>query len=71
MLLPLKDVSRDSNFVLACCVLHNFCYLNDDFVIQDMVQNVQMLRGRDVGVYNDEASKRHGEAKRERIKGIL
>lgn len=58
--LPLKNVAKDSNYVMACCVLHNFCYLHNDDVISDMAENVRLLgRGAEFHeTYSDQANKR-------------
>jgi len=69
--LTLKDIARDSNFVLAACVLHNFCYLHNDTVIEDMVRDVRMLNVRAFGGVADEVSKQIGNAKRQQIRDIL
>lgn len=67
LFLTLKDVGKDSNFVLAACVLHNFCYLHNDTVIQDMAQNVRMLNANGFGGVADAESKRIGDEKRDVI----
>jgi len=70
--LVLKDVAKDSNFVVAACVLHNFCYLHNDLVIQEMVGDVRMLNAvQGFAGVNDAGSKIIGDAKREEISGIL
>ncbi|KAJ1519237.1 hypothetical protein ONE63_011606 [Megalurothrips usitatus] len=67
--LVLKDVAKDTDFVLAGCILHNFCYLHQDTVINDMVENVHMVQGAQVvGVGGmDALSKARGDQKREEI----
>ncbi|KAE8751390.1 hypothetical protein FOCC_FOCC001963 [Frankliniella occidentalis] len=53
--------------LLKACVLHNFCYLHNDTVIQDMAQNVRMLNANGFGGVADAESKRIGDDKRDEI----
>lgn len=69
--LILKDIGKCSDFVLACCVLHNFCYLHNDDVIQEMVRDERRIPNQVLRDYSDNASKRLGDAKRNRIADTL
>lgn len=68
--LILKDIAKCSNFVLACCVLHNFCYLNNDHVIEAMEIDDRQYPINFVD-YQDKVSKRLGKAKRDNIASTL
>lgn len=62
------EVAKVSDIVLAICVLHNFCYLHNDEVIQKMIQDKRHMPNQYVpNNYADEASKIQGEEKRNRI----
>lgn len=70
--LTLKDVAEDTNFILAACVLHNFCYLRNDLVINEMVDPEDRIRvERQVVPLNDNRSKEAGTRKREEIRDIV
>lgn len=69
------SVERTSNFILACCVLHNLCLLNNDLWIEDQQENEIDNAGEVVLMNEYEESeheeKRQGEAKRNLICNIL
>lgn len=69
--LVLKDVAKDTNFILAACILHNFCYLHNDAVIQDMIEEIRMVGGGQQAVVADAISKQIGDQKREEICDIF
>lgn len=62
-----RDVGEASDVILACCVLHNFCYINGDKVINETVEP-QMVR-REQARYNNDSEEeiRKGSAKREQL----
>lgn len=68
-----RDITEATDIILACCVLHNFCYLNGDKVI-DEVADPLMARGREQHArYNNEseAEKRKGKNKRDNILALF
>ncbi|XP_052131265.1 putative nuclease HARBI1 [Frankliniella occidentalis] len=66
--LVLKDVAEDTNFILAACVLHNFCYLHNDKVVEEMHENIRRVEGRHaLEGLNDARSKEVGTQKRQQI----
>lgn len=68
--LGLKDVAEDTNFILAACVLHNFCYLRNDLVIQEMAGDARRVE-QQAFAFNDQQSKEVGSQKREEICDIV
>ncbi|XP_018402043.1 PREDICTED: putative nuclease HARBI1 [Cyphomyrmex costatus] len=69
--LRLKRINRATNFILACCVLHNFCYLHNDDVIQDMVNDDRQMRQQNLRGYHDAANADIAIQKRDRIATLL
>ncbi|XP_032690741.1 putative nuclease HARBI1 isoform X1 [Odontomachus brunneus] len=69
--LRLKHIGRATNFVLACCVLHNFCFLHNNSVIQDMVHDDRRIQQQDVREYNDAVNADIAKQKRDRIASLL
>lgn len=62
------EIAKVSDIVLAMCVLHNFCYLHNDEVIQKMIRDKRHIPNQHVpNNYADEASKMQGAEKRNRI----
>ncbi|XP_018357335.1 PREDICTED: putative nuclease HARBI1 [Trachymyrmex cornetzi] len=69
--LRLKCIDMATNFVLACCVLHNFCFLHNDEVIQNMVNDDRQMRQQDLMEYHDAANADIAIQKRDRIASLL
>ncbi|GAB1867686.1 Nuclease harbi1 [Camponotus japonicus] len=62
------EIAKVSDIVLAICVLHNFCYLHNDEVIQKMIRDKRHMANQHVPKnYADKASKIQGAEKRNRI----
>jgi len=61
------SVIKISQFIVSCCVLHNFCLMNDD----DWIENIEIEHNTNIA--NNEATsiaieKIEGEAKRNRLR---
>lgn len=61
------EIAKVSDIVLAICVLHNFCYLHNDEVIQKMIGDKRHIANQHVPKNYAEVSKIQGAEKRNRI----
>ncbi|XP_039309060.1 putative nuclease HARBI1 [Solenopsis invicta] len=69
--LRLKRIGRVTNFVLACCVLHNFCFLHKNTVIEEMVNDDRRMRQQDIREYCDAANIEIAKQKKDCIANLL
>ncbi|KAJ1519059.1 hypothetical protein ONE63_011302 [Megalurothrips usitatus] len=69
--LQLKRIDRASNFIMACCVLHNFCFLHNDAVIEDMVNDERHMPAQVTDDYHDAHNAQLAKEKRDRIASVL
>lgn len=72
LLIRKRDITQAVDIILSCCVLHNFCYLNGDKVIEEMVDPI-MVRRRANQRYNNESDveRLKGKTKRDNILQLL
>ena len=67
----LKQVQRERDLVLAFCILHNFCYLHNDFIIQEIPDDDRHPQQQVLAVYNDAANAELAKQKRDDIARLL
>lgn len=71
MTLEFITVKRSSNFIISCCVLHNSCIMNDDYLNED----IDDVEYNDVErhIYNEQNQndRIQGEIKRDIVCNIL
>lgn len=67
--LEFHDVDKSTSFIIGCCVLHNICIENNDFI--DIDDNVILDNEAEFVTSEEEISKLKGETKRELIKTFL
>lgn len=68
MKLEFHDVNKITRFIVSCCVLHNLCIDNNDFIDIDEDENPD---DPEFETSEDEVSKLKGETKREIIRKFL
>ncbi|CAI6353400.1 unnamed protein product [Macrosiphum euphorbiae] len=68
--LNVTNISRAPNIILACCVLHNFCLVNDD-ELDEIVNDVQLDYTSQTDIQNAIYGTESGNAKRDKLLNIL
>lgn len=74
LFLNVTNISKAPNIILACCVLHNFCLVNDD-ELDEFVNDVQPVSTTcnvsQTGIQNTINGNESGNAKRDELLNIL
>lgn len=65
----LNSVEKAVKIIVACCILHNFCYINTD--LWDKVIVEENNEDNDVDDYIDAANNEVGQAKRRIISRLF
>lgn len=68
--LNVTNVERAPYIILACCVLHNFCLINSDILIEIIEKN-QFDNTDQVGISQNVNINDSGDAKREELLNIM
>ncbi|XP_025157702.1 putative nuclease HARBI1 isoform X2 [Harpegnathos saltator] len=70
MQLNFLTVKRSANFIISCCVLYNLCIINNDYLDNLDIENIEYNEGH---VYNEQNpnDRMDGETKRDIICNLL